>query len=225
VVATLDVGNTPVQVNIEPRGRFAYTVNQVDGTLSVIDIGRTKVVKTLSVGSQPNQFAILPNRNIAYVVNKGSNNLTLVDDNADADSSTPSADSDAIAVLNDAVGFQAAPPDTINLELLNDAFGFDFDVLDITGVTDGSLSLVGDDDDQDNDATLNQADAGYTGNSPQVRDIVDFVRVGSLDLIDEVGRFSTMIFTDASIASAGDELALNIDAGELEGLVIAPARR
>ena len=79
VVATLDVGNTPVQVNIEPRGRFAYTVNQVDSTLSVIDISRNKVVKSLSVGSQPNQFAILPNRDIAYVVNKGSNNLTLVD--------------------------------------------------------------------------------------------------------------------------------------------------
>ncbi len=79
VVATLNVGNTPVQVNIEPRGRYAYVVNQGGNTISVIDISRQKVVKVLAAGLQPNQFAILPNRNIAYMVNKGSNDLTLVD--------------------------------------------------------------------------------------------------------------------------------------------------
>jgi uncharacterized protein (TIGR03437 family) len=79
VLATFEVGRTPVQVETEPRGRFAYTVNQGAGTLSVIDISRKKVVKSLTVGTQPSQFVILPNRNTAYVVNKGSNNLTLVD--------------------------------------------------------------------------------------------------------------------------------------------------
>lgn len=119
------------------------------------------------------------------------NNLTLVDNAID--------DRDTIKVNNDAVGFQAAPADTISLELLNDDFGFDFDVLDITSVTQDDLLIVGD------------TDAGAAG-----RDLVDDVIVGNLDLIDSVTLFANIWFTNASIASAGNEFVLDTGAGELE---------
>ena len=81
VTARIAVGATPVQVNVAPDGRYAYVVNHDEspmGTISVIDVNRSQVVKTLEVGLQPNQFAILPNLR-AYVVNTESDSVSLVD--------------------------------------------------------------------------------------------------------------------------------------------------
>jgi hypothetical protein len=120
--------------------------------------------------------------------------LDLVDNGAD--------DEDTIAVNDDAVGYDAAPADTVSLEVLNDTFAFDFDILDITQVTDNNLILVGDTDvarDINNDGGDN-----------------DSVVVGDLDLIDDVQLFDAIIFTDASITSAGDTFVVDTDNGELE---------
>jgi len=113
--------------------------------------------------------------------------MTLVDN------VTP--DYDTIMVRNDAVGYAAAPADTISLEVLNDAFTFDFNALDITKVTLNNLIVVGD------------TDAAVVG-----RDITtdllgtgDDLVVGNLDLIDNVSLFETIFFTNASITSAGSE--------------------
>lgn len=116
------------------------------------------------------------------------NNLTLVDNGVD--------DRDTIKVNDDAVGFQASPADTISLEVLNDEFGFDFDILDVTLVTENNLLIVGD------------TDAG--------RDLDDDVIVGNLDRIDSITLFDNIWFTNASIASAGNEYVLDTIAGELE---------
>jgi RTX calcium-binding nonapeptide repeat (4 copies) len=61
--------------------------------------------------------------------------LVLVDNTTD--------DEDTIKVQDDAVGFQAAPADTIDLGVLNNEFSFDFDILDVTDVTDNNLILIG----------------------------------------------------------------------------------
>lgn len=65
-------------------------------------------------------------------------NLTLVDNATD--------DNDTIRVANDAVNFQGSGANTINLQVLNNAFAFDFDTLDITNVTANNLTIVGDTD-------------------------------------------------------------------------------
>lgn len=151
------------------------------------------------------------------------NDLAFVDNAAD--------DRDTIQVFDDAIAYDGGPAvltaaaDTISLEVLNDVFGFDFDVLDITNVTDNNLLLVADDDDQDNDAILNASilesdyigvgDTNSDGANDVARILTDDVIIGSVDLVDSILGFDNIWFTDASIASAGSTYELDIDAGEL----------
>jgi hypothetical protein len=116
-------------------------------------------------------------------------------------------DRDTIAVGDDAVDYGAAPDDTISLEVLNDEFGFDFDVLDITAVEENNLLVVGD------------TDAGGAGRDTTANAIdgdADDLVVGDLGLIDSVTLFQDIWLTDASLDSAGTEYTLDVTDGELE---------
>jgi hypothetical protein len=153
------------------------------------------------------------------------NNLTLQDDDYPG---APSTDHDTIVVDNDANAFDGgpaeheAPANTISLEVLNDTFGFDFDVLDMTNVTDSGLTVTGDDDDQNGDATLNNADATYVGVDGDVgatgalRDLTDTVIFGSLGLVDTVTLFDVLALTDASVASSGSSFDLDFTDSQLQ---------
>ncbi len=157
-------------------------------------------------------------------------NLNLIDN--------PTDDRDVIAVGDDAVAYDGGPAaltaaaDTISLEVLNDVFGFDFDVLDITGVEEEDLIIVGDDDDQDGDTIPNWLDIDYIGvgdvDGDGANDVArdtpiapvdgdaDDVVVGDLDLIASISGFQDIWLTDASIASNGSEFVLDITGSELE---------
>ena len=230
--------------------------------------------------------------------------LVLVDNDTD--------DEDTITVRNDAVGYQAAPADTIDLGVLNDAFGFDFDILDVTAVTMDDLILIGGSEmgyasASEVEPPANSSTLSRLGNEPITVDLnplgdedwyqVDLIEgvtytftnavgtnldpdvalydtdgttfltgsstigtsafsftatetgtyfveatfstgtstlsvtssldaaddggdnesvlVGSLDLIDDVQLFDAILFTNASITSAGDTFTVDTDAGEL----------
>lgn len=47
MIATIPVGASPDQVTILPDGTFAYVTNQVDNTVSVIDIATNMVIATI----------------------------------------------------------------------------------------------------------------------------------------------------------------------------------
>ena len=117
------------------------------------------------------------------------NNLTLTDNATN--------DHDTIKVYNEAVGYAAAPADTIDLSILNGDFSFDFDILDITGVTQSNLVLNGTAD-------------------PAIDPDYDEVIVGNLGLIDDVNAFEFLWLTNASITSGGTSYDLDLDAGELQ---------
>ncbi len=168
--------------------------------------------------------------------------LFLVDDlysdaPGDADRDTLKiTDEEAINYNNGAATF-SNEVDTVKLESFNDAFGFDFSILDISELNDNDLRFVrGDDDDQDSksapDAFLNAADTDYEGPADRgglnaifdpttdgaadsARDLDDEVVLGDLDSIEEVTLFSSIQFTDASIASSGSEFTLDTDLDEL----------
>jgi hypothetical protein len=145
-------------------------------------------------------------------------------------------DRDTIKVGDQAVDFDGGPDEldtndggpntgTISLEVLNDVFGFDFDVLDITNVTENNLLLVADDNNQDNAGADNDADTDYVGPGDAdgdgaldvARDLLqDDVVVGDLDLIDSVTGFDSIYFTNASITSAGTEFVLDVMGSQLE---------
>ncbi|MEZ5489894.1 MAG: hypothetical protein R3F50_06200 [Gammaproteobacteria bacterium] len=153
-------------------------------------------------------------------------NYTLVDNISDRDT---------IEVGDDAIDYDGGPaaldtatfngPDTISLEVLNDVFGFDFDILDITAVTDSGLTIVGDDDDQDDDATLNSAETDYVSapNSlndadedlatDNARDLSDALVIGDQGLIDDISLFEELWVTNAL---DGDTFEINTSVNELQ---------
>jgi hypothetical protein len=122
------------------------------------------------------------------------NNLTLTDNGVN--------DRDTLAIDNDGVAFDngtdAPVLDTIILDHIENAngFNFDFDVLDITAVTNVDTTIIGD-----------AADA-------ERQDIV----IGDYDAIDNgagagIQNFDRLILTDASVGTGFD---LDIDAGEFQ---------
>ncbi len=154
------------------------------------------------------------------------NNITLQDDNYPG---ALAADRDTIKVFNDAVAFDGGPTEhetplnSISLEVMNDTFVFDFDLLDITDVTTGGLTLLGDDDDQDDDGFTNpnfggvanyvgDADTNSNGYANANRDTNDTVILGDLSLVDDVQLFDVLAVTDAS----GTSFDFDATAGELQ---------
>jgi len=130
------------------------------------------------------------------------NNLTLTDNATN--------DRDTLVVDNDAIDFQNAAANEINLEELNNDFFFDFDVLDITGVTNSGLTITGDTvaaRDYDQDA----------GTADTATDLTnDELILGDLDLVDAVTNFDTLSLTDASVTSSGSTFDFDLTAGELQ---------
>jgi hypothetical protein len=161
--------------------------------------------------------------------------LTLIDGTVD-DLDTVKVGDDALdfwsnAEINDYYDDNGGNVDedtVISLEMINDYFAFDFDVLDITNVTDNDLVIFGDDDDQDDDGTENDADNDYDDVSDSGladadedgaadvdrdngEDDGDALIVGDLGLIDSLGfegeddaNFDAIWFTDASVADGAE---------------------
>lgn len=56
-----------------------YVVNNLDNSVSVIDIASKKVTATINVGASPTGIAYNPTYKKAYVVNRGDNTVTIID--------------------------------------------------------------------------------------------------------------------------------------------------
>lgn len=127
--------------------------------------------------------------------------LTLVD---------ASPDHDTIKVGNDAIGFNTGVALQISLDALSSnvdggdadvlpGYNFDFDVLDVTGVTTSGLTLVG-----GTDAAPANADT----------DTTDEVVLGALGLVTAITNFEAMVLTQASVG-AGTNFVFNPQANTL----------
>jgi len=78
----VNIGNSPVIASITATpvtSGFAYITNQVDNTVSVIDISTNTVVKTIPVGSVPNGVAVSQDNSKVYISNFGSDNVSVID--------------------------------------------------------------------------------------------------------------------------------------------------
>jgi hypothetical protein len=134
---------------------------------------------------------------------------------------------------------ESDPPDSnenhvLSLESLNDAYGFDWDILDLRGLTDNDVFVFGDENDQDGDGTVNSLDADYVFPSDDAlqalldaddddfvdadRDIADDdVILGDLGLYDGVFLFPEIWFSNDSLED-GDSFVLVQDGGSTYGL-------
>ncbi|MGC2569877.1 MAG: YncE family protein, partial [Candidatus Nitrosopolaris sp.] len=77
----IQVGSSPIDVNINWRTNQLYTLSSViDGTVSVID-GSTykKITRDIPVGSFPTALYVNPNTQVIYVTNAGSGTVSVID--------------------------------------------------------------------------------------------------------------------------------------------------
>jgi len=58
---------------------LVYVANQVDSTVSVVDIETGNIIATIPVGVRPNAIAITQDGLFAFVGNRGSNNISVID--------------------------------------------------------------------------------------------------------------------------------------------------
>ncbi len=86
VIETLNTGRFPLRLAVRPQGDVAVTSNLADGSLSVIDLDRARVVRTIAVSSEKLaqdrfQVTILwsADGSRIYVAETGSNTVAEVD--------------------------------------------------------------------------------------------------------------------------------------------------
>ncbi|MGG0811205.1 beta-propeller fold lactonase family protein [Paenibacillus alvei] len=86
IIATLTVGNSPIDVAITPDGTSAFVTNADDDTVSVIDTA-TNAVTTIQVGDGPAGVGTgnTPNGTRVYVLNSEGDTISVID--ADPNSS------------------------------------------------------------------------------------------------------------------------------------------
>jgi len=76
------VGNGPTAVLVRNDGRYAYVANELDGTVSVIDLVSATVSATLSVGGVPISFGEDPSTNRVFVGDRFGATITVILDRA-----------------------------------------------------------------------------------------------------------------------------------------------
>jgi YVTN family beta-propeller protein len=78
--APIAVGADPVSIAISPDGQIAYVSNELDGTVSVIEIATDRVIGApIAVGANPAGLALTPNGATLYVADELSNTVSVID--------------------------------------------------------------------------------------------------------------------------------------------------
>ena len=80
VIATIPVGNFPGVVAVSPEGARAYVINNLGGSLSVIDTASNTVSATFPVSNNPRALALSPDGTLAYVTNSANTDFVSVID-------------------------------------------------------------------------------------------------------------------------------------------------
>jgi YVTN family beta-propeller protein len=76
---TLQVGNDPSGMAVNPSRNEVYVVNTGSGTVSVIDANRNAVAATIGVHKQPYAISVDAAGRRAFVANAGSNSVSVID--------------------------------------------------------------------------------------------------------------------------------------------------
>ncbi len=75
----INVGQTPMKIDIDPSGKRAYVTNFYSQDVSVIDLSTKKEIKRIKVGIEPYGIAVTPDGKRVYVANSFSQNLYMID--------------------------------------------------------------------------------------------------------------------------------------------------
>ena len=77
-VAEIEIGKHPAHVIIDSQGKFIYTTNSKDDTISVVDAEQKRVVKTISTGKFPHGFRMSPDGRELYVANVNDGTVSFI---------------------------------------------------------------------------------------------------------------------------------------------------
>jgi YVTN family beta-propeller protein len=77
-IKEIKVGTEPRCVAITPDDKKVFVTNMVDGTVSVIDQKKRKLIGTIKVGTEPFGCAVTPGGNKLYVANFGSDSVSII---------------------------------------------------------------------------------------------------------------------------------------------------
>jgi hypothetical protein len=77
VVATIPIKAGVVALRFEPEGNIGLAVNQIEGTVSALDVFKGQVIATAAVVKEPDQVTVTPH--FAYVRGIGSEKFSLID--------------------------------------------------------------------------------------------------------------------------------------------------
>lgn len=75
----IPTGNGPISIALSKDGRLAYTADQADGTASIVDLRRGKVVKTIATGEGSLAIVNDPCSGKVLVANRTAGTVTVID--------------------------------------------------------------------------------------------------------------------------------------------------
>jgi YVTN family beta-propeller protein len=78
LIKIINVGQEPRCLAITPDDKKVFVTNMVDGTVSVIDQKKRKLIGTIKVGTEPFGCAVTPGGNKLYVANFGSDSVSVI---------------------------------------------------------------------------------------------------------------------------------------------------
>ncbi len=78
-VNTIDVGEYPLMIDIDPEGKRAYVTNHGSRTVSVIDLMTETEIKKINVGTNPYGVAVSPDGEHVFVANYTSKDISVID--------------------------------------------------------------------------------------------------------------------------------------------------
>ena len=76
---SINVGQYPLRVDIDPEEKRAYITNFNSHDVSVIDLSSNTVINTIAVGIEPFGVVVTPDGKRVYVANYFSGNLSMID--------------------------------------------------------------------------------------------------------------------------------------------------
>ena len=77
-VATIPVGRNPLDIAYSPDGRYIYTADNEDNTVTVIDTADNRVIDKVKTGKAPTSISVLPNGRQAYVTDESDGTVEIL---------------------------------------------------------------------------------------------------------------------------------------------------
>jgi len=78
-LAEIPVGLEPRCVAVHPTDRAAYVTNAISGTVSVVNLRQSRVVKEIRVGTEPRGCALTGDGSLLYVANHTEGTVSIID--------------------------------------------------------------------------------------------------------------------------------------------------